>query len=81
MNIERRGVELDTRCSVSNKFFEDGGHLFLKCKHAKQRWRALLLEDVRLKLLPCCSAFEVLEEVLNLQENEKLLTIALLWSW
>jgi hypothetical protein len=35
MNIARRGVELDTRCAVCHNFFEDGGHLFLKCKDAK----------------------------------------------
>jgi hypothetical protein len=80
MNIARRGVDLDTRCAVCNKFFEDGGHLFLKCKYAKQRWRALMLEDVRLKLLPCCSSLEILQEVLLLPSTEKMSTIALLWS-
>uniref|UniRef100_A0ACD5X9S9 Uncharacterized protein n=1 Tax=Avena sativa TaxID=4498 RepID=A0ACD5X9S9_AVESA len=34
-----------------------------------------------MKLLPCCSAIEVLDEILNLQEKERLLTVALLWSW
>jgi hypothetical protein len=37
------------------------------------------LEDVRLKLLPCCSALEVLQEILELPLDEKLLSIALLW--
>ena len=60
MNIARKGVELDTRCAVCHKHFEDGGYLFLKCKLAKQRWRSLLLEDVRLKLLPCENAIEML---------------------
>jgi hypothetical protein len=68
MNIARRGIELDTRCAICHKYFEDGGHLFLQCKLAKQRWRALQLEDVRLKLLP-------------LSESEKLLAISLLWNW
>ena len=80
MNIERKGVDLDTRCAVCNRLFEDGGHLFLKCKFIKQRWRALLLEDVRLKLLPCRSSLEVLQEVLNLPESEQLITISLLWN-
>jgi hypothetical protein len=79
MNIARRGVELDTRCAVCHKYFEDGGHLFLTCKFAKQRWQCLLLEDVRLKLLPCRSSIEVLE-VLDLPKEEKSLTIAFLWS-
>jgi hypothetical protein len=81
MNIARRGVDLDTRCAICHKFFEDGGHLFLNCKHVKQRWRGLLLEDVQIKLLSCCSALEVLQEILELQESDKLLTISLLWCW
>jgi hypothetical protein len=81
MNIARRGVDLDTRCAVCHKYFEDGGHLFLTCKFAKQRWRILMLEDVRLKLLPCRSAIEVLEEILELPADEKLLSIAFLWNW
>jgi hypothetical protein len=44
-------------------------------------WQGLLLEDVRLKLLPCQSAIEILEEILNLPEKEKLLSISLLWNW
>jgi hypothetical protein len=48
MNIARRGVELDTRCAVCHRLFEDGGHLFMSCKFVKQRWRSLMLEDDRL---------------------------------
>ena len=81
MNISRRGVELDTRCAVCGKLFEDGGHLFLNCKFIKQRWRALLLEDIRLKLLQCTSAKETLSVILRLPEERKLLSIALLWCW
>ena len=47
MNILRKGVELDTRCVVCNRLFEDGGHLFFRCKEAKARWRALDFEEVR----------------------------------
>ena len=81
MNIARRGVEIDTRCAVCHKLFEDGGHLFLKCKHANQRWRSLQLEDVRLKLLPCGSAVEMLDENFKLQSEEMLLSVCLLWMW
>lgn len=80
LNIARRGVELDTRCEVCHKYFEDGGHLFLACKSAKQRWRSLMLEDVRLKLLPFCSVLEILQEILQLQLDEQLLSAAFLWS-
>jgi hypothetical protein len=74
MNIARRDVDLDTRCAVCITYFEDGGHLFINCKYAKQRWRALMLEDVRLKLLPCCSAVEI-------PSTELLTTVAFLWRW
>ena len=62
--------------------FEDGGHLFLNCKLIKQRWRARLLEDIRLRLLQCTSSKEILSIILDLQpEERKLLSIALLWRW
>jgi hypothetical protein len=70
MNIARQGVELDIKCDVCHNYIEDGGHLFLTCKFAKQRWRAQL-QDVRLKLLPCCSTSEVLQEILLLPEKRK----------
>ena len=35
MNIERKGVELDTRCVVCKRYFEDAGHLFFRCKGVK----------------------------------------------
>jgi hypothetical protein len=79
MNIARRGVDLDTRCAMCHAYFEDGGHLFLNCKYSKQRWRGLGLEDVRLKLLPCQSAVEVLQEILELPSDHQLLSIAFLW--
>lgn len=61
MNISRRGIELDTRCAVCGRLFEDGGHLFLKCKFVKQRWQALQMEELRMQLANCCSAREVLQ--------------------
>ena len=35
MNIARKGVDLDTRCVVCHSLFEDGGHLFFRCRHVK----------------------------------------------
>lgn len=81
MNISRRGVELDTRCAVCGKLFEDGGHLFLNCKLVKQRWRALLMEEVRILLSKCSSAKEVVQAILTLPEERRLMAIALLWCW
>jgi hypothetical protein len=60
MNIAKRGVDLDTRCAVCHRLFVDGGHRFITYKFVKQRWRALLLEDIRLKFIPCSPALEML---------------------
>jgi hypothetical protein len=35
-NLIRRGMKIDTRCLVCNQMSEDGGHLFFKCKLAKE---------------------------------------------
>lgn len=35
-NLARRGMQIDTKCLVCDRLDEDGGHLFLKCKLAKQ---------------------------------------------
>jgi hypothetical protein len=65
MNINMRGVELDTRCAICGLLFEDGGH-FINCKMVKQRWRALLtLTELR-------SAKEVIQAILQLPEDKKL---------
>jgi hypothetical protein len=39
MGLERRGMELDTRCVMCGRLNEDGGHLFFQCKHVKQVWQ------------------------------------------
>lgn len=36
---------IDTKCPVCDRFDEDGGHSFLKCKLAKQVWKELKMED------------------------------------
>jgi hypothetical protein len=51
MNICRRGVLLDTRCPVCNRFDEDGSHCFFKCKMVRRCWARLSLEPVRQTLL------------------------------
>lgn len=81
MNIERRGVVLDTRCSVCGRLFEDGGHLFLRCEEVKKVWRATHLENERQSLLVCHSPLEVLEYIFSQTERTKLLVVALLWKW
>jgi hypothetical protein len=81
MNIARRGVELDTRCTVRCRLFEDGRHLFLRCKEVKNFWRSIQLERVRRDLLNTGSPLEILEHILDLPEEHKLKSVCLLWMW
>jgi hypothetical protein len=81
MNIARHGVELDTMCVVCNRLFEDGGHLFLRCKEAKACWRALKLDDVIIQLCACPSPLELLEHMFTLPVDTKMIVVAILWCW
>ena len=81
MNIARRGMVIDTRCPICWRLDEDGGHCFLKCKYVKACWRAMNLEDVRLKLCSLSRATQVAECILSQKEEKKLTIIGLLWSW
>lgn len=81
MNIARKGIELDTRCAVCHRYFEDGGHLFFRCHEVKRRRRALLLENVRMNLAECVHAIDVLTTtILTLPVDQKMNTVCLLWS-
>ena len=79
-NVERLGVELDVLCPLCHRQAEDGGHLFLRCKEVKIRWRYCGLEYTRQQLLLCDTPSEVLAAVFKLPEEIKLRTICLLWS-
>ena len=80
MNIARRGVELDTNCVVCQGQFEDGGHLFFRCKGVKQFWRVLQLDDVRMDLMKCSGPLYVLERI-KLPYERRMTTVVLLWCW
>ena len=73
MNIQRRGMKLDTRCPVCYRLDEDGGHCFLKCKFVRRCWLDLQLEPIRQSLLSKASAWDVLKEVLLLEQEVCLL--------
>jgi hypothetical protein len=81
MNIKRKRVDLDTRCPMCNRADEDGGHLFLKCKHVKPVWRTLLLEDVREKLLYAPNSRAMFETIWSLPSDQQQLVLVLLWDW
>ncbi|XP_066334061.1 uncharacterized protein [Miscanthus floridulus] len=80
LNLQRRGIKLDTRCPVCNRLDEDDGYCFLKCKFVKHCWSDLRLEHVRLELLAKRSARDVVQAVLQ-QKVDRLKTIILLWKW
>lgn len=73
MNLQRRGMTLDTRCVVCNRLDEDGGHLFLKCKSMVKVWELLDLSSERDLLAAKCSAREVVEAIMNMNDEKKLL--------
>uniref|UniRef100_A0A0A8ZPW8 Reverse transcriptase zinc-binding domain-containing protein n=1 Tax=Arundo donax TaxID=35708 RepID=A0A0A8ZPW8_ARUDO len=69
MNIARRGVNLDTLCPVCQRFDEDLGHLFFKCKDMRLCWRLLNLEKVRISLLSQISVQDILDKVWGYQDD------------
>ena len=81
MKIARIGIELDTSCPVCHRKNEDGGHIFLKCKHAKECWGRLGLGETREKLLPCSSAHHMFAELWKCDENIQLKATIFMWEW
>ena len=63
-------MEIDTKCPICLRLDEDGGHCFLKCKFAKECWRALNLEEERAKLCMLSSSMQVSEHIMSLHEEE-----------
>ncbi|TVU48485.1 hypothetical protein EJB05_08123, partial [Eragrostis curvula] len=80
-NIARRGIKLETLCPVCNRLDEDSGHLFFKCKKAKEVWRSLDLELHRVNLRQCTSAHEVIEYIWKLDRELQLKCVVLLRKW
>jgi hypothetical protein len=71
-------MKIPTRCPVCDQL-EDGGHLFLKCKLAKQLWRALGLEADRVILANKQLALDTVEFNLLSTEYKKLVMTTTLW--
>jgi hypothetical protein len=81
MNIKRKKIELDTRCPMCWRLYEDGGHLFLHCKAVKKIWRAMDAKDTRISLCECQNAFQATNEILSLKPEKRSLVVILLWTW
>jgi hypothetical protein len=54
-NLKRRKVKTKTVCPMCKRLDEDCGHVFFKCKKARECWRELQLEDARCCLASCRS--------------------------
>jgi hypothetical protein len=68
-------------CPMCSRFSEDGGHLFLNCKLVHALWRELNLDHIRTKLKSCFDAKNVVAQILNTPDQEKLKCVALLSVW
>jgi ribonuclease HI len=73
-------MEIDPCCPVCGRDNEDGGHLFFKCKLAKQVWNLLALEDRRQRLAAQFSAMEAVSVILSEKEEMATLMVITLWS-
>lgn len=56
-------------CPMCNRFDEDMGHIFLKCKDMRLCWLLLNMEDIRVSLLSQNSAKDILEEIWALEKE------------
>jgi hypothetical protein len=66
---------------MCNRFDEDMGHLFLKCKDMRLCWLLLNLEEIRLSLLSLNSAKEMLQSIWGFEKETQQKIILLLWCW
>lgn len=80
-NIDRRGMDVDTRCPVCWRLDEDGGHLFVKWKLVERCWRALNLDHIRLQLADQKRAKKVVQIILQQDGRRQILSISMLWYW
>jgi len=81
MNLERRGLELDTRCVMCNRLNEDSAHLLFKCKFAKHLWRELGLEEKRQHLSELQNAEETIKVLLKMEKRDQIYVCVTLYQW
>ena len=58
---------------------EDGAHLFLKCKENRGIWEKLGLGDICYRMSTLEHAGDVVQEILGLEDEKKILICCLLW--
>ncbi|KAE8810710.1 Threonine dehydratase [Hordeum vulgare] len=81
-NLKKRGIPVDdTKCLFCGKAEEDGGHLFIKCKHVKGIWRALEMEQERENLQEITSVHHALDYIWGLSETKRMHILMFWWLW
>jgi hypothetical protein len=81
-NLMQRGMKIGINCPVCGLIGEDGGHLFFKCRLAKEIWSRLCLEKERLELATTVLVRDAIELILTAKEDKGLLmTIAMWFIW
>jgi hypothetical protein len=78
-NIMRRGIRCDTLCVCCKRLDEDGAHTFLKCKETREAWKLLGMQDLCERLATFEHAGAVVQEILKLNDKQKILACCLLW--
>lgn len=81
VNLRRRGMKIDTKCVMCERYDEDGAHLFFKCKGVRQVWANLQLDELWKELAGLFSVREVMEAILklNVEMQRKVITLLYLW--
>jgi hypothetical protein len=77
--IEAKGIELDTRCPVCWRAYEDASHLLFRCKFSKLVWRELQLDHKRLLLADLPSPKEVFHHIWACTNELQVKLITLMW--
>jgi hypothetical protein len=81
MNQKRRGMDVDTRCPICLRQDEDGGHVFFKCKEGQASMETTTNGRDKGNLCEVSNNMLLLETILNLEEEDKLITCCTLWIW
>ena len=79
MKLRNRGMKVDTRCPVCNRYDEDGGHCFLKCKKVRRLWWLAQMEEIREKLLKSNDPISMFDEIFRLTEEDRMKVCILFW--
>ena len=78
-NLVQRGMKIDYNFPICGEIGEDGGHLFFKCRLAKEIWSRPNLDRERVALAATVLVRHAVEMILKSKEDCKLLMITAIW--